>query len=100
MEENLGNLDWLNNVLVKTGFEEETTAVKARASIKKNVLMNIFDLLDENWKKCFDNMQDFRKDIVNRRKFYPLQDAKEDSHLKAFLKTVFPAGRNRQNAKK
>jgi hypothetical protein len=89
MEANLDDLNWLNNVLVKTGFNKEETEAQARASIKKNVLMNIYDLIDGNFKKNFDNFSDFRADITRRKKFFPLDEAKQDGLLKAFLKNVF-----------
>ena len=92
MERNLGDLNWLNNVLEKCGLPTETTAAKARASIKKNIIINIYDLEREDFGARFPTFGAFLNDIHSRKRYFPLKKAKSNGHLKLFLKVVFGRG--------
>mgnify|MGYP000359395675 CR=1 FL=1 len=89
MEANLDDLDWLNNVLDQCDLDPESTPAKARATIKKNIIINIYDLEKENFGARFKSFSDFLQDIHARKRYFPLQQAKENGHLKLFLKVVF-----------
>ena len=85
MENNLNNLLWLNDTLVSFGEKEQVSVKQARKFLKKNVFINIFDLIDERFEKR-TTLEILRKDLKkNKERIFPKNVAKKYITLKCFL---------------
>ena len=85
LEKKLNNLIWLNELLIKFGEEPHTSQQEALKFFKKNVFINIYDLVAEKYEKrtTRELLQKELRNCPDRR--YPLLSAKENKTLKCFL---------------
>ena len=85
LEKKLNNLIWLNELLIKFGEEPHTSQQEALKFLKKNVFINIYDLVAEKYEKrtTRELLQKELRNCPDRR--YPLLSAKENKTLKCFL---------------
>lgn len=86
----LNNRVLLNNLLIIFNLKQQSTLVKARNELKKNVFINIYDLEAGRYDRRMASIQDIRDDIrSNPERLFPLDIASSDSVLKCFLQRIF-----------
>jgi len=81
------DLSYLNSILVHYGFQKENTHKKAVDKIKKNIYINIYDLIDKRYDKRFNNLAELSKYTKTNKKYFPIDDAKSQN-LQAFLQVL------------
>ena len=87
VETKLNNLLWLNDRLIQFNEEPQTTITKAQKLLKKNVVINIYDLEAEKYERT--TIQLLKKELRKKpERRYPLCIAKENITLGCFLKKI------------
>ena len=85
LEKKLNNLMWLNDCLIKFKEEPQLTKKNALKLLKSNVFINIYDLESELYDKRITK-ELLKKELRKKReRRFPLNFAKENITLKAFL---------------
>lgn len=86
----LNNRVLLNDLLIKFNLKQQSTLVKARNELKRNVFINIYDLEAGRYDRRVVSIQDITDDILsNPERLFPLDVARSDSVLKCFLQRIF-----------
>ena len=84
MENNLNNLIWLNETLISFGETEKVSIKEAHKFFKKNVFINIFDLIYGRFERRTTRKL-LRKDLKTKERNFPKNVAKRYITLKCFL---------------
>lgn len=80
------SLERLNGFLVKLGLPEEPSKTKARKALKR-VMINIYDLVDNNF-RVFRTLEELREYTLERRLIFPRSLAKS-AGMRDFLRLIF-----------